>query len=196
MSACCHSRVCGSNTECLTLNMSDPKSVKCSKPQAGNSTWEFLLLHRWNTNTSENKNSDKQAGHQKRNIKHIGLEKIKASEYLLFIGFFPLQMFPASLKTVEYLPAPLHVKNNIMNGISQCLNIFKLHSSAETQFHKLVWTRAVTLLNNFILFVMLTKIVFWLNERQALPSAMGFKQEPIFRTILQYSSMSKSKARG
>lgn len=30
---------------------------------------------------------------------------------------------------------------------------------------KLVWTRAVTLLNNFILFVMLTKMVFWLNER-------------------------------
>lgn len=30
---------------------------------------------------------------------------------------------------------------------------------------KLVWTRAVTLLNNFILFVLLTNMVFWLNER-------------------------------
>lgn len=38
-----------------------------------------------------------------------------------------------SLKTVKYLPTPLHVKNNIMNGISQCLNIFKLHSSAEIE---------------------------------------------------------------
>lgn len=80
--------ILGSNTECFTLNVSDPKSVKCRKPRAGNSTSEFLQLRGENTNTSEYKDTDKQAGHQKRNIKHIGLEKIKASEYLLFVGVF------------------------------------------------------------------------------------------------------------
>lgn len=40
------------------------------------------------TPTLQKTKTDKQAGHQKRKIKHIGLEKIKASEYLLFVGVF------------------------------------------------------------------------------------------------------------
>lgn len=93
------------------------------------------------------------------------------------------------------LPAPLHVKNNIMNGISQCLNIFKLHSSAEIQNFtevSLNYSSDSSLLHGIIRDVNKDRVLAE-RERQTSSAAVTLKQQPTFRAILKYSSTAKAR---